>query len=86
MRHKVEATAEQVTQAPVSSLGHRIWRCHAEWMTKLRNTWAAPGDLMTTSQCNVEGHPAWEKGTAAQGKQAGEECCERSLLQLCRRA
>ena len=35
VRHKVEATAEQVAQAPVGSLGHRIWKCQSEWMTLL---------------------------------------------------
>lgn len=37
VRHKVEATAEQVTQATVGSLAHRIWRCQSEWMNKLRS-------------------------------------------------
>ena len=60
-RHKVEATAEQIAEAPVASLGHRIWNCQAEWMAKQRNKWVAPRDLATTSQCNTERHPAWER-------------------------
>lgn len=58
-KHKVEATAEQIAEAPVGSLGHRIWKCQAGWMSKQRNKWAAPRDLEMTSQCNTEGHPAW---------------------------
>ena len=61
VRHKVEATAEQVAAAPVGNLGHRIWRCQSEWMTGLRKKWASPDDVATANQCNVEGHPAWER-------------------------
>ena len=43
-RYKVEATAEQIVEAPVSNLGHRIWKCQAEYMAKLRERWAAPCD------------------------------------------
>lgn len=61
IRHKVEAIAEQIAEAPVGNLGHRIWKCQAEYMTKLRKRWAAPADLATTMQCDTEGHPAWER-------------------------
>ena len=36
MRYKVEATQEQIAVAPVGNLGHRIWECTADWMSKLR--------------------------------------------------
>ena len=58
IRYKVEATAEQIAEAPVGNLGHRIWKCQAEYMVKLRERWAAPADLATTMQCDTEGHPA----------------------------
>ena len=61
VRHKVEATTEQIAAAPVGSLGHRIWKRQSEWMSKLRNKWANPKDVTTTMQCNTEGHPAWER-------------------------
>ena len=61
IRYTVEATAEQIAAAPAGSLGHRIWRCQSEWMTKLRTKWASPNDVATANQCNVEGHPAWER-------------------------
>ena len=61
MRYKVEATAEQIVEAPVGNLGHRIWKFQAEYMVKLRGKWPAPGDLVTTSQCDTEGHPACER-------------------------
>ena len=61
VRYKVEATAEQIKEAPVGNLGHRIWRCTAEHMSKLREKWAPPSDLVTTSRCEVDGHPAWER-------------------------
>ena len=66
VRHKVEATAEQITQAPVGNLMHRLWKCPSEWMSGLRNKWAPPDSVTTTMQCNVEGHPAWEKGPSCQ--------------------
>ena len=61
VRHKVEATAEQVAAAPVGNLGHRLWRCQSEWMTTLRKKWASPENVVVASQCNIEGHPAWER-------------------------
>jgi hypothetical protein len=60
-RYKVEASAEQIAEAPVGSLGHRIWKCLAGGMAELRDKWAAPEDLATSSQCNIAGHPAWER-------------------------
>ena len=30
VRYKVEATAEQIKEAPVGNLGHRIWRCTSD--------------------------------------------------------
>ena len=60
-RYKVEATDEQIKEAPIGNLGHRIWRCTAEHMTRLRERWAPPSDLVTTSRCEVDGHPAWER-------------------------
>ena len=61
IRYKVEATAEQIAEAPICNLGHRIWRCQAEYMAGLGERWAAPADLIITQQCDVEGHPAWER-------------------------
>ena len=61
IRYKVEATAEQIVQAPVGNLSHRIWKCQAGYMVKLRKRWATPEDLDTTRQCEIEGHPAWER-------------------------
>ena len=66
MQHKVEATAEQVAAPTVGNLGHRIWRCQAEWMSKLRSKWASPLDLAVVQQCSVEGHPLWGKGSATE--------------------
>lgn len=31
------------------------------WMTKLRKRWASLDDVATANQCEVEGHPAWER-------------------------
>ena len=62
VRHTVEATAEQIAQAPVGNLVHRIWKCSSEWMEKQRSKWAKPASVVTSQQCNVEGHPAWERG------------------------
>ena len=62
VRHKVEATAEQIAQAPVGNLVHRIWKCPSEWMSKLRSKWAQPGSVATSQHCSVEGHLAWERG------------------------
>ena len=61
IRHKVEATIEQVAAAFVGSLGHRIWKCPVEWMSKFREKWVPPQDLATTQQCSIEGHPIWER-------------------------
>ena len=61
VRYKVEATAEQIKETPVGNLGHRIWRCTSEHMSKLRERWASPSDLVTTSRCEVDGHLAWER-------------------------
>ena len=61
IQHKVEATTEQVAAAPVGNLGHRIWRCQADWMSKLRSKWATPADCAVTLQCNTDGHPLWER-------------------------
>ena len=30
-------------------------------MSGLRSKWAPPASVATTMQCNVEGHPAWER-------------------------
>ena len=81
-RHKAEATAEQITAAPVSSLGHRIWQCQFDWMSKLRSKWAPPEDVATSRQCKVEGHPAWERALVTQASQAEEIRGERSILQV----
>lgn len=59
MRHKVVATAEQIAQAPVGNLMHRLWKCPSAGMRGLRDKWAPPDSVTTTLQCNVEGHPAW---------------------------
>jgi len=48
IRYKVEATADQIAEAPVGNLGHRIWKCQAEYMAELRKKRAAPADLATT--------------------------------------
>ena len=61
IRYKLEASPEQIDVAPVGNLGHRIWRCQSEWMSKLRNKWAPAEGMHPTQQCNVEGHPAWER-------------------------
>ena len=36
-RHKVEATTEQIAQAPVDNLVHRIWKCPSDWMSRPRS-------------------------------------------------
>ena len=60
-RYKVEATTEMITEAPVGSLGHRIWKCQSDWMTTQRKKWAPDRDVATVEQCDVGGHPAWER-------------------------
>jgi len=81
-RHKVEATAEQVAAAPVGTLGHRIWRCQSEWMTKLRSKWASPDDIAIANQCNVEGHPRLGKSTRAETLQANGRGIQGSDVQM----
>jgi len=60
-RYTVEASAEQIAEAPVGNLGHRIWKCLAGGMAELRDKRAAPEDLATSTQCNIDGDPAWER-------------------------
>ena len=69
MQHKVEAIAEQVAAAHIGNLGHRLWRCKAEWMSRLWSKWASPQDLAVADQCSVDGHPVGT-GTAAETVQA----------------
>ena len=61
VRHKVEATAEQIGQAPVGNLIHRIWKCPVPWMSKQWSKRAPVEGAATATQCSVEGHPAWER-------------------------
>ena len=73
-RYKVEATDEQIKEAPIGNLGHRIWRCTAEHMTRLRERWAPPSDRITTSRCEAL-PPCLGKSFAAQTDQADEGSC-----------
>ena len=82
-RYKVEASAEQIAEAPVGSLGHRIWKCLAGGMAELRDKWAAPEDL-AGYELAVQHRWASRLGesVATQAKQADEECGKRSLVQM----
>ena len=86
MQHKVEAIAEQVASAPVGNLGHRIWRCQVEWMSKLRSKWASPHDLAVVQQLQHRGSSHVGEGTAGEAVQAYEAGCEGGDLQVDDRA
>ena len=49
VRHKVVATAEQIAQAPVGNLLHRLRKCTSAGMSDLRDKWA-PCDIVTMTQ------------------------------------
>ena len=65
IKYKVDATPEQIAEAPAGSLGHRIWKCQADFMVNLKRKWAAPDDVVTTSQSVTERAPGLGKSASA---------------------
>ena len=59
--HTVKPTADQIRRAPVGNLFHRIWKCGCDHLSEQRNKWARPADLRTTKECELQGHPGWER-------------------------
>ena len=52
----------QVLAAPASNLNHRYWKCQTGPMLEARERWATEKDRQIEAECDVSGHPAWERG------------------------
>ena len=80
--HKVVATVEQIAQAPVGNLMHRLWKCPFVWDERPQ------GQVGTTRQC--DDHPALQCRRApslgespdAETVEAHESCGPRSIVYM----
>ena len=55
------ATGEQIARAPIGNLHHRGWKCESAVMADARRRWAPETDVATELDCDVRGHPGWER-------------------------
>jgi hypothetical protein len=55
-----EATEEQLKKAPVGNYIHRIWECGESEVERGKH--AEEADMAVIRQCEVRGHPTWERG------------------------
>ena len=60
VRDTVAATEAQLAKAPVGNLNHRLWS--GDCLAPLRKEKARGEDLAVARNCNIQGHPAWERG------------------------
>ena len=60
-RRPVVATGEQIARAPIGNLHHRGWKCESAVMADARRRWAPERDVATELDCDVRGHPGWER-------------------------